>query len=218
MAEVQFFNHTWRQPSVIARIFGAVGNPHAEEIVIVGAHLDSTISGQSDEAPYPRSPGANDDASGSSNVMEVFRVLVENAVKPTRTMEFHLYSAEEVGLRGSEDIATSYLEDGKLVQGMLQLDMTGYPKMSEPQLRMINDYTNPELMDFLKSAATAYSSLSWYDSECGYPCSDHASFNETGYYACRVKENGDYREIHTVDDVLANIWLTYSLEIGRAHV
>jgi leucyl aminopeptidase len=43
MAEVQFFNHTWRQPSVIARIFGDSSSPHAEEIVIVGAHLDSTI-------------------------------------------------------------------------------------------------------------------------------------------------------------------------------
>lgn len=38
---------------------------------------------------------------------------------------------------------------------------------------------------------------------------------QTGYYSCRVKENGDYRQIHTIDDVLANVWLTYSLEFCK---
>ena len=39
-AEVNFFNHSWAQPSVIARI---PGKALVDEIVILGAHLDSII-------------------------------------------------------------------------------------------------------------------------------------------------------------------------------
>lgn len=108
----------------------------------------------------------------------MFRVLVENNFQGKRTLEFHAYSAEEVGLRGSQAIAESYQAQGIKVAGMLQLDMTGSPDMLAPKLRMINDYNNPQLMSFLKVVASTYSVLPWYDSECGYACSDHASWNK----------------------------------------
>ena len=57
--------------------------------------------------------------------------------------------------------------------------MIGYPDMvSGPQLRMINDYNNADLMNFLKVVSTTYSAIPWYNSQCGYACSDHASWNK----------------------------------------
>lgn len=57
--------------------------------------------------------------------METFRVLVEQNFQGLRAIEFHGYSAEEVGLRGSQAIAESYQAQNIKVAGMLQLDMTG---------------------------------------------------------------------------------------------
>jgi len=39
-------------------------------------------------------------------------------------MFWNRYSAEEGGLRGSQDIATAYKKANTQVKGMLQLDMT----------------------------------------------------------------------------------------------
>lgn len=71
-----------------------------------------------------RAPGADDDGSGSVNLLEAFRALVTSGFKPTTPVEFHWYSAEEGGLRGSQAIATAYKNAGTQVKGMLQLDMT----------------------------------------------------------------------------------------------
>ncbi|KAG6839682.1 hypothetical protein C0991_012601, partial [Blastosporella zonata] len=69
-AAVSFFNHSWDQPSVIARIPGAIeGN-----ITIIGAHMDTF---NSEKPTGRRSPGADDDATGCASLMEAFRVLLE---------------------------------------------------------------------------------------------------------------------------------------------
>jgi len=38
-----------------------------------------------------RAPGADDDGSGSVNLLEAFRVLVTSGFKPTTPVEFHWY-------------------------------------------------------------------------------------------------------------------------------
>jgi Zn-dependent M28 family amino/carboxypeptidase len=60
-------------------------------------------------------------ASGSSSVLEVFRVLASNGFRGDRSIEFHAYAAEEVGLLGSQAIASTYQKEGKVVAGMMQL-------------------------------------------------------------------------------------------------
>jgi hypothetical protein len=54
-------------------------------------------------------------------VLEVFRVLAKNGFRGSRSIEFHAYAAEEVGLRGSQAIASTYQKEGKVVAGMMQL-------------------------------------------------------------------------------------------------
>ena len=43
-----------------------------------------------------QAPGADDDASGSATILEVFRTMMKNRFEPDRTVEFHAYAAEEV--------------------------------------------------------------------------------------------------------------------------
>jgi len=171
---VRFFDHSWPQPSVIARIEGT--GPNTEEIVIIGGHEDS-ISFSS----TGRAPGADDDASGSASVLEVFRVLVKNGFRGRRSIEFHAYAAEEVGLRGSQDIASAYQKEGRIVAGMMQLDMVGYIHKDEPVYAIVTDFVSPTLTQFVRQLASTYSDLPVKDTKCGYACSDHASWTRAGY-------------------------------------
>lgn len=64
-----------------------------DEIVMIGAHLDSWQTGT----------GATDNASGSSVMMEAMRILKSLGVEPKRTIRIGLWSGEEQGLLGSRN-------------------------------------------------------------------------------------------------------------------
>ena len=62
-----------------------------DEIVMIGAHLDSWQAGT----------GATDNAAGSSVMLEAMRILKTLGVQPRRTIRIGLWSGEEQGLLGS---------------------------------------------------------------------------------------------------------------------
>ncbi|GLT18786.1 aminopeptidase [Vibrio zhanjiangensis] len=67
-----------------------IGNP--EQIVMLGAHLDSV----------PEGPGINDNGSGSSGLLEYAITLSELEVPVKNKVRFAWWAAEEAGLVGSE--------------------------------------------------------------------------------------------------------------------
>ncbi len=195
------------QPSVILTIRGS---EHPDEIVILGAHLDSISSSGSGDAMD--APGADDDASGIATLTEVIRIALADGWKPSRTIKFMGYAAEEVGLRGSNAIAQSFKAQGKDVVGVLQLDMTDYAIGSPVTMRVITDYSNSGMKLFLNSVFDEYLAplgLTRGTYTCGYGCSDHASWTSAGYPSAMMFEagtaGGGYNpDIHTPNDTLAN--------------
>lgn len=161
---VTLFDHSWAQKSVIARIEG-----ESDEIVVLSAHLDSVNQWN----PWlGRSPGADDDGSGTATVVEALTLLVGSGFVPKRTLEFHFYSGEEGGLRGSQDIVKAYVEDKKDVYGVYHNDMTGYLEPdSEPVVGLVTDYTSDKLTSSLEMIVTTYSGIGFELTECGYACS-----------------------------------------------
>lgn len=67
------------------------GHGKKDEVVIIGAHLDSWHGGT----------GAADNAAGVAVMMEAMRILKAAGLKPKRTIRIALWSAEEQGLLGS---------------------------------------------------------------------------------------------------------------------
>lgn len=198
----QYAHKGYRQPSVIATI---AGSDQADQVVVLGAHLDSinlTSPGSSGKGP-----GADDDASGVAGLTEVLRVLAESTYKPRRTIKLIAYAAEEVGLRGSQDIAREYKRNGIDVVGVLQLDMTNY-KGSTKDVVLIADYTDAAQNAFLgKLLATYLPALTVGTDKCGYACSDHAAWNAQGFassmpFESMLSENNP--KIHTKDDSYAS--------------
>ena len=86
--------------NVIAEIKGT--DPSLkEEIVMLGAHLDS----------WQSATGATDNAAGSAVMMEVMRILKTLNVKPRRTIRIALWGGEEQGLLGSRGYVKNHFAD-----------------------------------------------------------------------------------------------------------
>jgi carboxypeptidase Q len=67
------------------------GTDLANEVVIMGAHLDTTAGGT----------GATDNATGSAAMLEAVRVIQALGLRPRRTIRVALWGGEEQGLLGS---------------------------------------------------------------------------------------------------------------------
>ncbi|KDQ19012.1 hypothetical protein BOTBODRAFT_28491 [Botryobasidium botryosum FD-172 SS1] len=192
---VSEFTHSWGQSSIIAR-FDASG-----PITILGAHLDSV---NSRDPTNGRSPGADDDGTGTVNLIESFRALVAANFKPSTPVEFHFYSGEEGGLLGSQAIATNYKSAGKAVKAMIEFDMTAYFAPGSKEVFAVNtDYADAGLNTFIGQLASAYSLLPVANDKCGYACSDHASWYKSGFPTAHPFEavtGNDNPNIHSTGD------------------
>jgi len=90
-----------------------------DEFIVIGGHYDSTANPKRDI-----NNGADDNASGTSMVMELFEKYAEsNSHK--RTLVFMLYGGEELGLLGSEYYVQNPTIDLSKIQLMVNLDMVG---------------------------------------------------------------------------------------------
>ena len=77
------------------------GTDLANEIVLIGAHLDS----------HQPATGATDNAAGSAVMMDVMRILKAVGAKPRRTIRIALWGGEEEGLLGSKAYVREHLGD-----------------------------------------------------------------------------------------------------------
>jgi len=92
------FNEAPEVPNVTAEI---PGGKRKDELVMVGAHLDSWTGGT----------GATDNAAGCAVVMEVVRILKALDFKLDRTVRLALWGGEEQGLLGSREYVKQHFGD-----------------------------------------------------------------------------------------------------------
>jgi len=198
---IKFFNHTsWRQPSLIVTMKG-----QSDEIVILGSHIDSTSNGAT-------APGADDDSSGSSSVLESFTIIAKYSnYVPKKNLEFHLYAAEEMGLLGSRAIASAYKTQNKKVFAMMQLDMTAYFR-DTIKIGVITNGVDAQLTEFTRKLITEYGKIGFINRTLLGGTSDHASWRAAGYKACFPFEAVTNPNIHTVRDTVAQLNFKNAIE------
>ncbi|ETW08138.1 hypothetical protein H310_02478 [Aphanomyces invadans] len=211
---VRQFKHSWGQYSVIARLEPTV-KAKANDIVIATAHQDSI-----NRYNIQQAPGADDDGSGTITILQALKYLL--ATKqwvPVRPVEFHWYSAEETGLQGSADVVKTYASQRVDVYAQMQQDMTGWVAPGKPPVvSFMDDNTDPGLTAFLETLVKAYLSIPATHGNCGYGCSDHASWNRAGYPASMPFET-NFRDlnpnIHSTRDTLATIDYNHIAEFTK---
>ena len=93
-----FYEDTLDSFNVVAEI---LGTDLADEVVIVGGHLDS----------WHASTGATDNAAGCAVMMEAVRILKATGLPLRRTVRVALWSGEEQGLLGSRAYVTEHYAD-----------------------------------------------------------------------------------------------------------
>ncbi|KAI9492470.1 hypothetical protein BDB00DRAFT_929696 [Zychaea mexicana] len=214
---VREFKHSWQQFSIIAR-FEGTNKDLDNEAVIISAHQDSVNMWL---PSLGRSPGADDDGSGTVTILEVFRTLVKNGFQPERPVEFHWYSAEEGGLLGSQEVAKQYNKEGREIVAMIQNDMTGYIGAHGEVIGLVTDYVNDKLTNFIRDLIKSYAEIPVVDTKCGYACSDHASWRKFGYPSAFMIESSfedSNQRIHTSDDSIKYLSFDHMLQFSRVLV
>lgn len=215
------FPHEWGQNTIIVRITGSA--PKDGGVVIVGAHLDSINY----LGPASAAPGADDDGSGTVSILEAYRALIKSDFRPVENVEFHYYAAEEAGLLGSQAVANDYKARGVNVIAMHQFDMTAWVKEgTREEVGIITDPSDvdPDITAFNKLLVNAYLDIPYVETQCGYGCSDHASWTRAGYPASFTFEsafNNRNMNIHTDRDridISSEFSYTHMLEFSKLAV
>jgi carboxypeptidase Q len=103
-----FYDDDLMQYDTIAEI---PGTDKKDEVVMLGAHLDSWHAGT----------GATDNGAGTIVMMEAVRILKALDIKPRRTIRIGLWSGEEEGLLGS--------------QGYVEQHFGSRPPMDDPNMK-----------------------------------------------------------------------------------
>lgn len=158
-----------------ANVIGEIkGTTKADEIVMVGAHLDSWHAGD----------GATDNAAGSAVMMEALRILKTLNLPLARTVRIGLWSGEEQGLLGSRAYVAEHFaarEDMKLKPEHSKFSAYFNVDNGSGKIRGIylqgNDALRPVFEDWLKPLADLGATTVSIRNTGG---TDHQSFDAVG--------------------------------------
>ena len=154
------------------------GTEFPEKYVIVSAHYDHHLG-----------PGADDNASGTSGVLECARILSQYSFK--RTILYIVFNGEEYGRLGSYPFAQKCAREEMEITGVFNMDMIGFwPGNEYGDITMYSGYSyiSQRLFDFYQQVANLYipeiptHRFTHGDSSGG----DHNSFNIREYPALYI--------------------------------
>lgn len=200
-----------------------VGNSKPNEIVMYGAHIDSTAGeSYSDE---PKAPGADDDGSGSVALSEIAHAIKDLPLD--RTVVFSLFSGEEQGLWGSRAMAEQYKQSpqqGKII-AMYQMDMIGYaPDSNTVESHDTSTKAGPHALTESLSAAQQKYNLDLkvyaaHNDELNNR-SDHYNFLRNGIPAILISEPYDTAQnpnptYHSVNDTVDKMNIPYLTNVSK---
>lgn len=164
-------------PTIKSRNVAAYLDNGAPYTIVIGAHYDHLGMGK-DHNSLDTNPvgkihnGADDNASGTSGVLELARYFAQNGVKEQHNFLFLCFSGEELGLVGSKKFTESPTIDLTKVSFMLNMDMIG--RLSDDKGLVVGGVgTAPNFVPLINSLKT---DLKIKQDSAGVGPSDHTSF------------------------------------------
>ncbi|MCE9584026.1 MAG: M20/M25/M40 family metallo-hydrolase [Planctomycetes bacterium] len=192
------------------------GNPgKMSEVLVIGAHYDHLgTSGSGDDTI---NNGADDNASGTSGMLEVAEAFCSMDKHPDRTILFVAFTGEEIGLLGSRYYVDHPLFPLASTAGMINLDMIGRNANDDPanarQVGVAGAGTSPSWRPLLESHTPGSKlDLSFLPQDPGG--SDHAPFREKGVPVIFFF-TGFHKDYHQVTDSADKINFQKSADVAR---
>lgn len=202
-------------------------------VVVIGGHYDSCICSVDAADATSDAPGADDDGSGTSAVVELARVLSKRFPKGfDATIVFALYAAEEQGLLGSTGLARRLHDEKRTVVAAFADDMFGNVVADDGR----TDSTSVRIYaaDSLPSRSGELARYVWGLGALYNPAfevrptlrldrigrgGDHAPFHRLGDPGLRFSERlENYKRQHNSTDDLANVNFGYVANVARLNL
>ena len=186
------------------------GSAEPDKLIVVGGHYDS-INLQGDAMVF--APGADDNGSGTAGVMEMARVLKDVPLR--KTVIFMPFTAEEVGLIGSDYAAQQFVNSGADVEVMYNFDMIGYDPSDLRQISLSGASFNNHYRDFTSASAARVTDLSVVP-ENSPGGSDHQSFLERGFpIVFAIESDFNFGGWHTNLDITSRMNFPYFTKVVK---
>jgi photosystem II stability/assembly factor-like uncharacterized protein len=191
-----------------------VGTQYPDQYYIICAHYDDASQNS-----MVRAPGADDNASGTTTVIEAARVMANYNFN--YSLRFVLFAGEEQGLVGSAAYAANAAANGDQILGVLNLDMTAYDGNNDGimEIHAGTMSSSQAIGSFVSSNISTWglSLIPQYITSGSTGASDHASFWYNGYPAILMIEDwADHTPYyHTTNDLLSSLNQAYFLENAR---
>ncbi len=187
--------------NVIAEIEGKT-NP--EEVIIVGAHIDS----------WYNTPGAHDDGAGCVQMMDVLRIFDELRIHNNKTIRVVLFMDEEINRAGARAYADYFDIEKETIVAGIESDLGGYAPNgflidgSDPEIDQIQAYKKLLLPYGLYSIGKGFGGMDILTLKRKY---DFPSI------ALRVESQRYFEIIHTVNDTFDKVH-PRELQLGTAAI
>lgn len=166
-----------RQVANVVGVLAGLAQELGKQAIVVGAHYDHLGLGEQHSlAPSLVGQihhGADDNASGTSGVLELADVLAHHSPKPAHSIVFVAFAGEETGLLGSNYYTAHPAFPLNQTLAMINLDMIG--RVSKNRLYIGGAGTSPGFRKLMEEANRPVGFELNY-SASGYGASDHMAF------------------------------------------
>ena len=216
------------------------GKVDADRFVVISSHYDSIAARRGpgmprtdDEGPRgaqeiePVAPGVSDNASAVAAVLELARVM--SRYEFDKSVVFIAFSAEEVGLLGSQAYAAKAKQEKMEIEAVLNndiigTDVAGNGRPANNHVRLFSegpeDSPSRALARYTKEIAERYFpsmivDLVFRRDRFGRG-GDHTSFNREGFAAVRLTTPSEnYANQHSATDTFANASVPYATRVAK---
>jgi hypothetical protein len=191
--------------NVVATLKGTV-DPNL--IYVASSHFDSVAIG----------PGADDDTSGTTALLEAARILARTPMPAT--IVFASFTGEEAGLLGSREFVRRAAEGKWNVVGALNNDMIGWAGEG-PQLNNTIRFSNAGIRDIQHAASIQFTDLVLYDTKY-YRSTDAQAFYDGwgdivgGIGSYPILANPNYHQPTDYLDTISQAQVTETAKVTAA--
>ncbi len=182
------------------------GKTNNDTMVIFSAHYDH-LGGMGKATFFP---GANDNASGVSVLLNLVKYYTKNPPK-YKTL-FIFFAGEEAGLLGSKYFVESKVVDLKKIKFLVNFDLLG---TGDEGIMVVNGYTFEKQFGLLESINKEKNLVKEIKRRGKASNSDHYWFSEAGVPCFFIYTLGGIKAYHDVYDVAKTLPLTDYVDVFK---